>query len=126
TVEREGRAHAELERRAVEDGQRARMAEADGTDLRVGGRSELDGARAEELRPRLELDVGLDAGDEFVVDHGVSLFEIPQYSVDHVFYHGQHPLVHLFVRHLDEPFEPGAGLRGGKTLDGPAERAVQL
>jgi hypothetical protein len=69
-VEGEGGAEAELERRAVEDGQGAGVAEADGADLRIGRRAELDRARAEQLGPRLQLDVGLDADDEFVVRHG--------------------------------------------------------
>ena len=61
--EREAELDDPLDRDAVRDGQRAREAQAHGAGLRVLGGAEADRAAAEHLRPRLELDMDLQADD---------------------------------------------------------------
>jgi len=56
-----------LHRGAVEAGQRAGQAQADGADLRVGRRAEARRAAAEDLRARQELRVDLQADDRLEV-----------------------------------------------------------
>ena len=54
-----------LDRAPVRDGERARVREADGARARVLGREVLELAAAEHLRPRLQVDVDLEADDRF-------------------------------------------------------------
>ncbi len=70
--ERERRLDRLVHGRAVQNGQRARQAEADWADVRVRRRAELGAAAAEDLRSRLELRVNLEPDDWFVlVCHGL-------------------------------------------------------
>ena len=54
-----------LDRAPVRDRQRARVREADRAGARVLGREVLELAAAEHLRPRLQMDVDLEADDRF-------------------------------------------------------------
>ena len=56
-----------LDRALVRHGQRARMGEADRAGAGVLGREVLELAAAEHLRPRLQVDVDLEADDRFPV-----------------------------------------------------------
>ena len=62
-AERERGAHGQLDRLAVEDRQGARQAQADGADVGVGPAAEGGRAAAEDLGPREELGVDLEADD---------------------------------------------------------------
>jgi hypothetical protein len=64
---RQGEAQGEAHHLAVQDGERARVAEADGADGGVRARAEDDRARAERLRPRLQLGVDFQPDDRFEV-----------------------------------------------------------
>ncbi|MNC92334.1 hypothetical protein D3C83_87380 [compost metagenome] len=62
-AERECRADGELHRASVQHRERARVAEADGADLRVGRRAVGGRAAAEDLARGRQLDVHLEADD---------------------------------------------------------------
>src|SRR6266487_6332273 len=63
TVEREPELDRPLDRQLVRNRQRTGVCEADRTGLRVRCTAEAVGAAAEHLRPRLQLDVDLEADD---------------------------------------------------------------
>ena len=60
-AEREAELDRPLDRRAIRDGERAGMGQADRAGARVLGRAEAGLAAAEHLRPRLQVDVDLQA-----------------------------------------------------------------
>ena len=64
-AEREAESDRPLDRLPVRHGQRPRMREANRAGARVGGVERPDRATAEHLRPRLQLDVDLEADDGF-------------------------------------------------------------
>src|SRR5262249_19727773 len=70
TVKGQGRAQGQVERLAVHDRQHAGHSDADGAGSRVGRQAELGAAAAEELGPRQELNVNLQADDDAIVGGG--------------------------------------------------------
>ena len=66
-AEAEAEQDRHLDRALVRHGQRARMGEADRAGAGVLGREVLELAAAEHLRPRLQVDVDLEADDRFPV-----------------------------------------------------------
>ena len=75
-VEGESDPHRQLDRPPVEDGERARQPERDGIDVRVRLVPEAVGARREQLRRRVELDVHLET------DHQVEAVDDERLVVD--------------------------------------------
>ena len=65
-MERESGLDGELHRQPVQHRQRARHAQADGTDVRVRRRAEAGGTAAEDLGRGGELDVHFQADDRLV------------------------------------------------------------
>ena len=65
-------ANGQLDRAAIEYRERARIAEANGTDVCVGRRAECGGAGTEDLRRRRQMRMNLEADDCFP-RHGLGL-----------------------------------------------------
>jgi hypothetical protein len=90
-TEREGSADGEVDRRAIQDRQRSRKAQAHRTDVRIRWSAETRGTAAENLRRCPQLCVNLQPDDGLVGHgHGSVRYQLPvigskESSLDHAF-----------------------------------------